>query len=48
MLTIENRGHEYRGSQHYPSDLTENERGLIKPLIPPAKRAGNKRTVDEL
>ena len=30
----------------YPSDLTENEWKLIEPLIPPAKRGGDKRTVN--
>ncbi len=32
----------------YPSDLTEAEWGLIAPLVPPAKRGGNKRTIDLL
>lgn len=27
----------------YPSDLTDDEWALVKPLIPPAKRGGNKR-----
>jgi transposase len=31
----------------YPSDLTDEEWSLIGPLIPPAKRGGNKRTVVE-
>jgi transposase len=30
----------------YPSDLTDEEWSLIAPQIPPAKRGGNKRTVD--
>jgi transposase len=31
----------------YPSDLTDEEWALIRPLIPRAKRGGNKRTVSE-
>ena len=31
----------------YPSDLTDDEWALVGPLIPPAKRGGNKRHVDE-
>jgi len=27
----------------YPSDLTDDEWAIIGPLIPPAKRSGNKR-----
>ena len=30
----------------YPTDLTDEEWALIEPLIPPAKRGGNKRTVN--
>ena len=29
----------------YPSDLTDDEWALVEPLIPPAKRGGDKRTV---
>jgi transposase len=47
MWTTENRGRYDRTKQRYPSDLTGDEWGFIKPLIPPAKRGGNKRTVDE-
>ena len=47
MWTTENRGRYDRGGQRYPSDLTDEEWGLIKPLIPPAKRGGNKRAVNE-
>ena len=35
-----------RSKLRYPSDLTDEEWALIEPLIPPAKRGGNKRTVD--
>jgi transposase len=47
MWTIENRGRYDRTKQRYPSDLTDAEWALIQPLIPPAKRGGNKRTVVE-
>ena len=30
----------------YPRDLTDAEWALVEPLIPPAKRGGNKRTVN--
>jgi transposase len=29
----------------YPSDLTDDEWGLVEPLIPPGKTGGGKRTV---
>ena len=47
MWTNNNRGRYDRSKLRYPSDLTDDEWGLIRPLIPPAKRGGNKRTVDE-
>jgi len=46
MWTIENRGRYDRRSLRYPSDLTDGEWELVAPLIPPAKRGGNKRTVN--
>ena len=46
MWTNENRGRYNRGKLRYPSDLTDDEWALIGPMIPPAKRGGNKRTVD--
>ncbi len=46
MWTNENRGRYDRSRLRYPSDLTGEEWGLIGALIPPAKRGGNKRTVD--
>jgi transposase len=46
MWTIENRPLYQRDPLRYPSDLTEAEWELIHPLIPPARRGGNKRTVD--
>ncbi len=45
MWTNENRARYDRRGLRYPSDLTDAEWGLIAPLIPPAKRGGNKRTV---
>ena len=47
MWTPENRGRYDRSKLRYPSDLTDDEWALVKPLIPPAKRGGNKRHVDE-
>jgi transposase len=47
MWTTENRGRYDRRRLRYPSDLTDEEWALVKPLIPPAKRGGNKRRVDE-
>ena len=46
MWTMENRGRYDRSKLRYPSDLTEAEWALVAPLIPPAKRGGNKRHVD--
>ena len=45
--TIENRARYDRSKLRYPRDLTDEEWALIAPLIPPAKRGGNTRTVDE-
>jgi transposase len=47
MWTPENRGRYDRSKLRYPSDLTDDEWALVKPLIPPAKRGGNKRHVVE-
>jgi transposase len=47
MWTKENRGRYDRSQLRYPSDLTDEEWALVKPLIPPAKRGGNRRHVDE-
>ena len=46
MWTLENRPRYDRSKLRYPSDVTDEEWGLIGPLIPPAKRGGNKRTVN--
>src|ERR1700761_2161239 len=45
MWTSENRARYDRSKLRYPSDLTDEEWSLIEPLIPPAKRGGNRRTV---
>jgi transposase len=45
MWSIDNRGRYDRSKLRYPSDLTHDEWALlIGPLIPAAKRGGNKRT----
>ncbi len=46
MWTAENRARHDRSTLRHPSDLTDAEWALIVSLIPPAKRGGNKRTVD--
>ena len=46
MWTERNRGRYDRGSLRYLSDLTDEEWALVEPEIPPAKRGGNRRTVD--
>ena len=46
MWTSKNRGRYDRSALRYPSDLTDDEWALIEPLIPPARRGGNKRHVD--
>jgi transposase len=46
MWTTENRPRYNRDRLRYPSDLTDAEWDLIKPLIPPAKRGGGKRRVE--
>ena len=46
MWTAENCPRYNRDSLRYPSDLTDDEWGLIGALIPPAKRGGRRRSVD--
>jgi transposase len=46
MWTKLNRGRYDRSQLRYPSDLTDEEWSLVAPAIGPAKRGGNKRTVD--
>jgi transposase len=47
MWTTENRARYNRDHLRYPSDLTDPEWAMIKPVIPPAKRGGRRRHVDE-
>ena len=47
MWTPANRARFDRSKLRYPSDLTDAEWVVLAPLIPPAKRGGNKRRVDE-
>src|SRR3978361_797642 len=46
MWTDESRGRYDRSKLRYPSDLTDEDGALLCPSIPPARRGGNKRTVD--
>ena len=46
MWTAKNRKRYDRSQLRYPSDLTDEEWQLIKPLIPPAKRGGRRREVN--
>jgi len=45
MWTTENRPRTNRDRLRCPSDRTDEERALVEPLIPPAKRGGRRRTV---
>jgi len=47
MWTQDNRGRYDRSRLRYPGDLTDDEWALVDPLIPPARRGGNRRHVDE-
>jgi transposase len=46
MWTPETRSQHDRKGLRYTHDLTDQEWAQVGPLIPPAKRGGNKRTVD--
>ena len=46
MWTTENRWRYDRSHLRYESDLTDDEWAEIQPKVPPAKRGGNKRTVN--
>ena len=46
MWTKDNRARYDRSALRYPSDLTDAEWTEVAPLIPRAKRGGNKRTVN--
>ena len=45
MWTTENRPRTNRDRLRCPSDRADEERALVEPLIPPAKRGGRRRTV---
>src|SRR6202051_398838 len=45
MWTSKNRARYDRSKLRYPSDLSDDEWGLVEPLIPPGKTGGGKRTV---
>ena len=45
MWTSQNRARYDRSKLRYPSDLTDDEWGLVEPLIAPGKTGGGKRTV---
>ena len=47
MWTTENRPGSDRDKLRYPSDLTDEEWGHLEHLIPPAKRGGRRREIDE-
>ncbi len=47
MWTPENRPKYDRSKLRYPSDLSDEEWAMIAPLIPRAKRGGNKRAIAE-
>src|SRR5260370_35918996 len=44
MWTSKNRARYDRSKLRYPSDLTDDEWGLVEPLIPPGKTGGGKGT----
>jgi len=46
MWRNDNRARYDRSRLRYPSDVTDEEWAVLGPLIPPAKKGGNKRTVD--
>ena len=46
MWTAKNRRYYDRSQLRYPSDLTDEEWSYVAPLIPPARRGGNRRHVD--
>ena len=45
MWTSKNRARYDRSKLRYPSDLTDDEWALVRPLIPPGKTGGGKRRV---
>jgi transposase len=47
VWTNENRARYDRSRLRYPSDLTDAEWAHVAPVIPPARRGGNRRHIDE-
>src|SRR6202161_93404 len=47
IWTNENRARYDRSRLRYPSDLTDAEWAHVAPVIPPARRGGNRRHIDE-
>ena len=46
MWTAFARSHDERLNDRYASDVTDDEDGLIEPLLPPSRRGGRRRTTD--
>jgi len=46
MRTVENRPRYHRSGRRYSSNLPDAEWSLISPLIPPARKGGNKHAVN--
>ena len=46
MWKPEHRRAAQRHGLRYPSDMTDSEWGVVEPLIPPARHAGRKRSVN--
>ena len=46
MWTVETRRRHQRAGPRYTHDLTDEEWSVVEPLIPSARRGGNKRTVN--
>ena len=46
MWTAFARSQYERVNERYASDVTDDEFGLIEPLLPPARRGGRTRTTD--
>src|ERR1700752_2020344 len=48
MWTAESRGRYDRKGQRYPSDLTDEEWGLVEPYLPPARRRDRREILDAI
>ena len=46
MWTAFARSHDECLNDRYASDVTDDEYGLIEPLLPPSRRGGRRRTAD--